>query len=252
MFQQIHIECFDVRKLGSKTHGTTAVGLAAAKMASSCAGIGFGWEMGMSSIMGWPTPWQISGVPWLRLDRWSNFVGIQISADPLAHNWPHFGHTCGRAVWSYQRWWPPKLGSRPSQDQSRPSLLKKLWRVHHPNSFGHIFSKFEDLWRSFVPVLVGGCTIPEPNLTTEAANCHSPWQMGLPKLGLSRTLGPCPSCSVTWHPSRWDQPLWVKAVQNLQTVHDFGIKTSALKLRYAVQVIAFFKITWIQKTCVSE
>lgn len=195
MFQQIRISCFDVSKIGFQTHGTTAVGLAAAKMASSCAGVsvfkvqtwpryrryrhwlGVDGNVIRYAVMGWPTPWQ------------SNFVGIQISADPLAHNWPH---TFGRAVWSYQRWWPPKLGSRRSQDQSRPSLLKKLWRVNHP--------KFE------------------PNLTTEAANCHSPWQMGLPKLGRSRTPGPCPSCSVTWHPSRWDQPLWVKAVQNLQTV----------------------------------
>lgn len=193
MFQQIRIECFDVSKIGFQTHGTTAVGLAAAKMASSCAGVsvfkvqtwpryrryrhwlGVDGNVIRYAVMGWPTPWQ------------SSFV-IQISADPLAHNWPHICSSCLKlsAVMA------PKTRLKTQSGPVKTKSLEKLWRVNHP--------KFE------------------PNLTTEAANCHSPWQMGLPKLGLSRTPGPCPSCSVTWHPSRWDQPLWVKAVQNLQTV----------------------------------
>lgn len=74
MFQQIRIECFDVSKIGFQTHGTTAVGLAAAKMASSCAGVsvfkvqtwpryrryrhwlGVDGNVIRYAVMGWPTP----------------------------------------------------------------------------------------------------------------------------------------------------------------------------------------------------
>ena len=94
--------------------------------------------------------------------------------------------------------------NRRSQDQSRPSLLKKLWRVNHP--------KFE------------------PNLTTEAANCHSPWQMGLPKLGRSRTPDPAPAA--VWHDTpRAETNLFgwklykICKLYNMKICQNFGIKT---------------------------